>query len=87
VHIPSFIGWVNEFFPLTPIAKSFQFEDAMNSALRFGVVNAFNHPSGRFGIEPFIEDAGLVQLGEGFANPKVQGDVPRDIRFGLKVTF
>jgi hypothetical protein len=57
------------------------------------MVNALNHPnyggngSASFGVDPFLEDAGLVQLGEGFANPKVQGDVPRDIRFGLKVTF
>jgi len=75
------------------IAKTSNWGERVRIVWHMSMVNVFNHPnyggngSGSLGIDPFIEDAGLVQLGEGFANPKVQGDVPRDIRFGVKVTF
>jgi len=75
------------------VAKTSSWGERVRIIWHMSMVNAFNHPnyggntSGSFGIDPFVEDAGLVQLGEGFANPKVQGDVPRDIRFGVKVTF
>jgi hypothetical protein len=35
------------------------------------MVHAFNHPNYNT-IDQFIEDAGVVSLGTGFANPTVQ---------------
>ncbi len=56
------------------------------------MVNAFNHPNygagtGVADIDPFIEDAGLTQEQDGFANPKLFSGGHRTIRFGLKISF
>jgi hypothetical protein len=53
--------------------------------------NAFNHPNFGstvgFGIDPFVDDAGVVGEGVGFANPLVQSGGSRSIRLGLKFFF
>lgn len=53
--------------------------------------NAFNHPNFSstvgFGIDPFVDDAGVVGEGVGFANPLVQSGGSRSIRLGLKFFF
>jgi Carboxypeptidase regulatory-like domain len=48
--------------------------------------NAFNHPNFAT-VDPFIDDAGLVGEGVGFANPLVQNGGNRQIRLGLKFSF
>jgi hypothetical protein len=49
-------------------------------------LNALNHPN-YASIDPFIDDAGLVSEGSGFANPYVQASGSRTIWFGLKILF
>ncbi|HSZ62132.1 MAG TPA: TonB-dependent receptor [Terriglobales bacterium] len=75
------------------IAKTSNWGERVRIVWQMSLVNAFNHPnyggplSGSLGIDPFVEDAGLVALGTGFANPAVQGGGNRTIRFGLRVSF
>jgi hypothetical protein len=75
------------------IAKTSNWGERVRILWQMSLVNAFNHPnyggplSGSLGIDPFVEDAGLVAFGTGFANPAVQGGGNRTIRFGLRVSF
>ncbi len=74
------------------LAKTSNWGERVRIVWHMSMVNVFNHPNYAT-IDPFIEDAGLVSLGTGFANPYVQNSSPgngtsnRVIRFGLKVTF
>jgi Carboxypeptidase regulatory-like domain len=68
------------------IAKTSNWGERVRIVWHMSLVNAFNHPNYNT-IDPFIEDAGLVQLGTGFANPSVQNGGNRTIRFGVKVAF
>jgi len=68
------------------ISKTSNWGDRVRLVWHMSMVNAFNHPN--YGsIDPFLEDAGLVGLGTGFANPLVQNGGNRTIRFGMRVTF
>jgi hypothetical protein len=72
------------------IGKTSNWGERVRLYWHMSLVNAFNHPNyGAIGagIDPFIEDAGFVALGTGFANPSVQNGGNRTIRFGFKVTF
>lgn len=68
------------------VAKTVNVGERVRVIFHMSMVNAFNHPNYNT-IDPFIEDAGVVSLGTGFANPTVQNGGNRSIRFGLKVTF
>jgi hypothetical protein len=68
------------------IAKTSNWGERARIIFHMSMVNAFNHPNFST-IDPFLEDAGLVALGTGFANPAVQNGGNRVIRFGIKVTF
>src|ERR1700722_4401803 len=68
------------------LAKTVNWGERARIIWHMSMVNAFNHPNYNT-IDPFIEDAGLVFQGTGFANPTVQNGGNRSIRFGLKVTF
>jgi len=68
------------------VSKTSNWGDRARIIFHMSMVNAFNHPNYST-IDPFVEDAGLVALGTGFANPSVQFGGNRVIRFGLKVTF
>ena len=68
------------------ISKTSNWGERVRLVWHMSMVNVFNHPN--YGsIDPFIEDAGDVALGTGFANTSVQGGGNRSIRFGMKVTF
>jgi hypothetical protein len=68
------------------VAKTSNWGERVRLIWHMSMVNAFNHPN-YASIDPFVEDAGLVSLGTGFANPVVQNGGNRAIRFGLRVTF
>jgi hypothetical protein len=68
------------------VAKTSNWGERARIIFHMSMVNAFNHPN-YASIDPFMEDAGLVAIGTGFANPVVQNGGNRVIRFGLKVTF
>jgi len=68
------------------LTKTSNWGERVRLVWHMSMVNVFNHPN--YGsIDPYIEDAGYVSLGTGFANPSVQGGGNRSIRFGMKVTF
>jgi hypothetical protein len=78
------------------IFKTLNFSEKYRLQFHADFTNAFNHPNfgsvAGQGIDPFIDDAGLVSEGVGFANPLVQngGTVnngQRQIRLGLKFFF
>ena len=58
----------------------------MKLQLHVDFLNAFNHPNYAT-IDPFLDDAGLVGEGTGFANPYTQASGDRTILFGLKILF
>jgi hypothetical protein len=68
------------------LMKTIKFGERVRVAWHMSMVNAFNHRNAG-SIDPFIEDAGLVADTTGFANPAVQDQGHRTIRFGLKVAF
>ena len=68
------------------VAKTVDWGERARIIWHMSMVNALNHPN-YASIDPFLEDAGLVQQGTGFDNPIVQNGGNRVIRFGLKVTF
>ena len=74
------------------LAKTSNWGERVRIVWHMSMVNAFNRAN-YASIDPFLEDAGLVGLGTGFANPYVQNSAPgngssnRLIRFGLKVSF
>jgi len=68
------------------IAKTSNWGERVRIVWHMSMVNVFNHPNYST-IDPFVEDAGVVALGTGFANPTVQNGGNRTIRFGLKVSF
>ncbi len=74
------------------LAKTSNWGERVRLNWHMSMVNVFNHAN-YASIDPFVEDAGLVGLGTGFANPYVQnsagnqGSANRLIRFGLKVSF
>lgn len=49
-------------------------------------LNVFNHPNG-FGIDPYLDDAGYLDEGTGFAVPTLFSGGSRAIKFGLRVEF
>ncbi len=67
-------------FKVTNISEKFSLQ------FRADFLNALNHPNFA-SIDPFIDNAGLVGEGLGFANPKVEGSGSRSIWFGLKLLF
>jgi hypothetical protein len=72
------------------VAKTSNWGERVRLIWHMSMVNAFNHPNYGVvtpGIDPFMEDAGVVALGTGFANPTVQNGGNRTIRFGLRVAF
>jgi len=60
------------------------------------MLNVFNHPN-FYSVDPFVDDAGLAQIGSGFANPSLTsgglrgggavGNPGRSIRFGIKLRW
>ena len=53
-------------------------------------INVFNHPNfGAItpGIDPYLDDAGLLSEGTGFATPSLESGGNRNITFGLRVEF
>ena len=68
------------------VSKTSNWGERVRLVWHMSMVNVFNHPN-YASIDPFVEDAGLVGLGTGFANPFVQNGGNRVIRFGMKVTF
>jgi hypothetical protein len=73
------------------VFKTFNFSERYRLQFHADFTNAFNHPNfGSIvgaGIDPFVDDAGLVSEGVGFANPLVQSGGDRNIRLGLKFFF
>ncbi len=69
------------------LIKNIKFWERVNLQLHIDAQNAFNHLQPNEGIDPFIDDAGVAQLGTGFANPYVQTSPARVIRLGLVVNF
>jgi hypothetical protein len=49
-------------------------------------LNVFNHPS-YSSIDPFLDDAGYTQEGQGFGTPSLFSGGNRVIKFGLKIIF
>ncbi len=68
------------------LAKTSKWGERVRLDWHMSLVNAFNHPN-YSSIDPFIEDAGFIGFGTGFAVPNVQNGGNRAIRFGLKVSF
>jgi hypothetical protein len=68
------------------VAKTSNWGERVRLVWHMSMVNVFNHPN-YASIDPFLEDAGIVSLGTGFANPIVQNGGNRVIRFGMRVTF
>jgi hypothetical protein len=68
------------------VSKTSNWGDRVRLVWHMSMVNAFNHPN-YASIDPFLEDAGLVGYGTGFANPTVQAGGNRAIRFGMRVAF
>jgi hypothetical protein len=74
------------------ITKTSNWGERVRLVWHMSAVNVFNHAN-YASIDPFLEDAGLVGLGTGFANPTVQNSSPgngtanRTLRFGLKISF
>jgi Carboxypeptidase regulatory-like domain len=68
------------------IYKNFKFGERATLQWHMSLINAFNHPN-YSSVDPFIEDAGLVAEGTGFANPSLTSGGNRTLRFGLKVIF
>ena len=60
------------------------------------MLNVFNHPN-FYSVDPFVDDAGLAQVGTGFANPSLTsggirgggavGNPGRSIRFGITLRW
>jgi hypothetical protein len=73
------------------IFKTFNFSERFRLQFHADFTNAFNHPNFGsivgFGIDPFIDDAGLASETVGFANPRVQNGGNRAIRLGGKFFF
>jgi len=73
------------------VFKTLNFSEHYRLQFHADFTNAFNHPNfGSIvgaGIDPFVDDAGLVSEGVGFANPLVQSGGDRNIRLGLKFFF
>jgi Carboxypeptidase regulatory-like domain len=67
-------------FKITNISEKFSLQ------FHADFLNALNHPNFA-SIDPFIDNAGRVAEGLGFANPKVEGTGSRSIWFGLKLLF
>ena len=68
------------------VSKTSNWGERVRLVWHMSMVNVFNHPN-YASIDPILEDAGLLGVGTGFANPIVQNGGNRTIRFGLKVTF
>lgn len=68
------------------IFKDFKFWEKATLQWHMSMLNAFNHPNFS-SVDPFIEDAGLLQEGTGFGIPALTSGGNRSIRFGLKVIF
>jgi Carboxypeptidase regulatory-like domain len=73
------------------VFKTFNFSERLRLQFHADFANAFNHPNFGsivgFGIDPFIDDAGLASETVGFANPRVQNGGNRAIRLGGKFFF
>jgi hypothetical protein len=78
------------------IFKTINFNERFRLQFHADFTNALNHPNfgdvPGFGIDPFIDDAGLASEGVGFANPLVQNggtlnNGTRSIRLGAKFFF
>jgi hypothetical protein len=70
------------------VAKTSNWGERVRIIWHMSMTNALNHPN-YASVDPFLEDAGLLGQGTGFANTNsaVESGGNRDIRFGLKVTF
>jgi hypothetical protein len=74
------------------LAKTSNWGDRVRLIWHMSMNNAFNHAN-YASIDPFMEDAGDIGFGTGFANPYVQnsagvnGSANRLIKFGLRITF
>ncbi len=68
------------------VLKSANVSETIKLQFHADFLNAFNHPNYAT-IDPFLDDAGLVGEGTGFANPYTQPSGDRTIRFGLKILF
>jgi hypothetical protein len=68
------------------VTKTSNWGERVRLIWHMSMVNVFNHPN-YASVDPFLEDAGLVGVGTGFANPVVQNGGNRDIRFGVRVVF
>jgi hypothetical protein len=68
------------------IFKTTNISEKLGLQFHVDLLNAFNHPN-YASIDPFVDDAGLVGEGIGFANPHVQAGGNRSIWFGLKILF
>jgi Carboxypeptidase regulatory-like domain len=73
------------------IFKTFNFSERYRLQFHADFTNAFNHPNFGsavgFGIDPFVDDAGLASENVGFANPRVQDGGSRNIHLGAKFFF
>ncbi len=68
------------------VIKAFKFSERVNLQARLDMLNAFNHPN--FGsVGPFVDEAGVIAPGSGFANPTLFGSGPRVMKAGLQITF
>jgi hypothetical protein len=68
------------------ILKKFKLSERTSFEFRATMLNAFNHTNFT-SVDPFLEDAGLSQLGTGFGDPSLTGSVTRRIIFRGQFNF
>jgi Carboxypeptidase regulatory-like domain len=68
------------------LIKRIKINERAHFDFRTDFINVFNHPN-YASVDPFIEDAGLQQIGTGFANPKVTSGGFRTIAFAVKLVY
>jgi Carboxypeptidase regulatory-like domain len=68
------------------VAKQFKFSERVNFTFRTTFLNALNHAN-FLTVDPFIDDAGLLGVNLGFADPTVTDDVPRGTSANRRIFF
>jgi len=68
------------------VFKQFKFNERSNFEVRATALNAFNHFNFT-NVDVFLEDAGLANFGQGFANPQLFSATGRTLTIGGKLTF
>jgi carboxypeptidase family protein len=68
------------------LIKRIKINERAHFDFRTDFINVFNHPN-YSSVDPFIEDAGLLAIGTGFANNKVTSGGNRTIAFAVKLVY